>query len=60
MLSAIFYVMTGAVSSKRYSKPVKIFIVQMSRRIDTQWIKRTIKVVSEPTFPFFRPSARGR
>jgi len=39
--------MTGAVSSKRYSKPVKLFTVRMSRRSDVQWI-RTIKVVLEP------------
>jgi hypothetical protein len=39
--------MTGAVSSKEYLKPVKLFIVWMSRRIDVQWIG-TIKVVLEP------------
>lgn len=44
--------MTGAVSSKRYLKPVKLFIVGMSRKFDAQWI-RAIEVVLEPTFPLF-------
>jgi hypothetical protein len=40
--------MTGTVSSKRYLKPVKLFIVGMSRKFDAQWI-RAIEVVLEPT-----------
>jgi hypothetical protein len=42
--------MTGTVSSKRYLKPVKLFIVGMSRKFDAQWI-RAIEVVLEPTSP---------
>jgi hypothetical protein len=48
MLFAIFWAMTGTVSSKRYLKPVKLFIVGMSRKFDAQWI-RAIEVVLEPT-----------
>jgi hypothetical protein len=48
--------MTGTVSSKRYLKPVKLFIVGMSRKFDAQWI-RAIEVVLEPTShpPLLRP-----
>jgi hypothetical protein len=40
--------MTGTVSLRRYLKPVKLFIVGMSRKFDAQWI-RAIEVVLEPT-----------
>ena len=40
--------MIGSVSSKRNLKSVKLFIAQMGRRINSQWI-RTIKVALEPT-----------
>jgi len=43
----------GAISSKRYSKPVKLFIAWMNRRINAQRI-RTTEVVLE-TIPCFSP-----
>jgi hypothetical protein len=48
--------MTGAIFSKRYLKPVKLFIVDMSRKFDAQWI-RAIEVVLDPTShpPLLRP-----
>ena len=42
--------MTGTVSLRRYLRPVKLFIVGMSRKFDAQWI-RAIEVVLEPTSP---------
>jgi len=48
--------MTGTVSSKRYLKPVKLFVVGINRKFDAQWI-RAIEVVLEPTPhpPLLRP-----